>query len=224
MFVLIHGQTEAYSESPFLKSYLVVIAYVFFLELQNFGFYIEVFDHLLLIFVQNSRCGLLYLGFLLLWQSVTTKTNLGRNAFILPTLPYLCLSSKKSGQELTQGHNLRIGADAEPVDGCYLLTWLPLLSCRAEDHQPRAAPPTIGWVLPHQSLIMKRSHRLAHSPFYRGFYHFSLVTPVCVNARKLARTWSNLILYVDIQFSSSIHWKYSSPVRFLAFLSDSRWL
>jgi hypothetical protein len=48
---------------------------------------------------------------------------------------------KKSGQELTQGRNLKAGADAEAMEGAaYCLAFpdlLSLLSYRTQDYQPR---------------------------------------------------------------------------------------
>ena len=60
-----------------------------------------------------------------------------------------------------------------PQKGAYQLasySLLSLLHYRTQDHQPRdgpahnrLAPPTMGWALPHQSLIKKMPCRLAYS-------------------------------------------------------------
>ena len=69
-------------------------------------------------------------------------------------------SLKELGQELTQGRNLEVGADAEAMEGAAY--WLAphglfsLLSYRTQDHQPRGGTTHQGLCsLPHQSLIKK---------------------------------------------------------------------
>ena len=76
---------------------------------------------------------------------------------------------RKSGQELKQGRNLEAGADAEAMEECCLLvcsSWLvqPAFFIEATTTSPGMAPPTMGWALPHQSLIKKMPYRLAHIP------------------------------------------------------------
>jgi len=46
-----------------------------------------------------------------------------------------------------RGQDLEAGADAEAMEGCCLLAHSPWLT--------KAAPPTVGWAVPHQSLIKK---------------------------------------------------------------------
>lgn len=56
-------------------------------------------------------------------------------------------------------NGVEAGAGAETVMGAaYRLATsdlLSLLSHRTQDNQPRMEPPTMGWVLPNQSLIRK---------------------------------------------------------------------
>ena len=62
---------------------------------------------------------------------------------------------RKSGQEVKQGRNLEVGADAEAMEGCCLLACLHgLFSLLIESTttSPGMAPPTMGWALSHQSL------------------------------------------------------------------------
>lgn len=40
--------------------------------------------------------------------------------------------------------------------------FLSLHSYTTQDHFSRSAPPTVNWALPHQLLIEKMPHRLAH--------------------------------------------------------------
>ena len=70
LLTLIHEEMESYSESPFLIPYFALIAYVFFLKLQHFGFHIEVLQF---IFILDAIDQLLLLGFLLPLQNTMTK-------------------------------------------------------------------------------------------------------------------------------------------------------
>ena len=77
------------------------------------------------------------------------------------------------GQELKQGGNLEAGADAAAMEGCCLL--LPMACSVCFLTEPRTAspeirPPTMGWALPHPSLIMKMPYRLAYSPSHGGIF------------------------------------------------------
>ena len=69
------------------------------------------------------------------------------------------LLRRKSGQELKQGRNLEAGADAETMEGAAY--WLVPMACSAYILiEPRTASPgmaqcTMGWALPHQSLIKR---------------------------------------------------------------------
>jgi hypothetical protein len=73
----------------------------------------------------------------------------------------------KSGQEFKQSRNLKTGAVTEA---------LLVHASRLVQHaflqnpgpQPEIASPTMGWALPHQSLIEKISYRLACSPIGSG--------------------------------------------------------
>jgi hypothetical protein len=65
--------------------------------------------------------------------------------------------NSNSNRNSSQGRNLEAGADGEAMEGAaYRLVphdLLSLLSSRTQDHQPRDAPPTMGWAFLHQSLI-----------------------------------------------------------------------
>ena len=67
-------------------------------------------------------------------------------------------------QELKQGRNLEAGADAEAIEECCLLACFPWLAqpvffpTELGSMNPGMVPPTIGWALPHQSLIKKISY------------------------------------------------------------------
>jgi hypothetical protein len=54
-----------------------------------------------------------------------TKKQLGRKGFIQLTLPHCCLSSKEVRAETQAGQDT--GADAEAMEGCYLLVHFPWL-------------------------------------------------------------------------------------------------
>jgi hypothetical protein len=45
----------------------------------------------------------------------------GKKGFIQLTLPHLCSSPKEVKTGTHQGRNLEAGADAEAMEGCYLL-------------------------------------------------------------------------------------------------------
>ena len=55
----------------------------------------------------------------------------------------------------SQGRNLEAGADAETMEGCCLLTCSASSLREPRTTSPEMDPPTMGWVLPHQSLINK---------------------------------------------------------------------
>lgn len=60
-------------------------------------------------------------------------------SFLWLTLSHCSLSSKKIRVGTQAGRNLKVGADAESTEGCYLLllacsSWHP---CRNQDYQPR---------------------------------------------------------------------------------------
>jgi hypothetical protein len=44
-----------------------------------------------------------------------------------------------------------------------LIGFLSLYSYRTQDYQSGSAPPTMGWALPHQSLVEQMSYRFAYS-------------------------------------------------------------
>jgi len=80
---------------------------------------------------------------------------------------------RKSGQEFTQGRNSEAGADAEAMEGCYLLAspgLLILLSYRTQDYQPSYQ----GWSHPQWpshpwSLIEKMSYsQISWRHFLKG--------------------------------------------------------
>jgi hypothetical protein len=59
-------------------------------------------------------------------QNIMTKNKLGRKGFIQLTLPY-CYSLPKEVRIRTQASQVA-GADAEAMEGCYLLAFLFLFS------------------------------------------------------------------------------------------------
>jgi hypothetical protein len=73
----------------------------------------------------------------------------------------LCSSSlKEVGTGIQTDRNLEAGASEETLEGCCLLAFfiITCLVCFLIDPRatsPGVAPPTIGWVLPHQSLRKK---------------------------------------------------------------------
>ena len=71
-------------------------------------------------------------------QTSWPRSKLGRKGFIRLTLPYCCSSLKEVRTGTQAGQEA--GADAEAMEGCYLLAcfpWLVQLSYRARDYQPR---------------------------------------------------------------------------------------
>jgi hypothetical protein len=77
--------------------------------------------------------------------------------------------SRKSGQEIKQGENLKTRADAETIEGWFFL--LSLLSYRTQDHLPRDDT-TLDGLGPLTSLIKKMFYRLAYIPFLSYFSLF----------------------------------------------------
>jgi hypothetical protein len=76
-----------------------------------------------------------------------TKKQLGRKGFVQLTLPYCCSSPKEVRTGTQAGQEA--GADAEAMEGCYLLacfSWLAspgllsLLSYGTQDYKPRDGP------------------------------------------------------------------------------------
>jgi hypothetical protein len=57
-----------------------------------------------------------------------TQSKLGRKEFISLYFHITVNRWRKSGQELKQGSNLEAGADAEAMEGCYLLACSPWLA------------------------------------------------------------------------------------------------
>ena len=70
---------------------------------------------------------------------------------------------RKSGQELKQARNLEAEADTEAMEGCCLLACSALLSYRTLNHKHRGGTTTMGWALPHKSLIKKILSRFAYN-------------------------------------------------------------
>jgi hypothetical protein len=78
-------------------------------------------------------------------QNIMTK-KLGRKGFIQLILPHYCSSPK----EVRTGTYLGAGADAEAMEGCYLLACFPSivqLAFEPRTTSPGMAPPTMGWAL-----------------------------------------------------------------------------
>jgi hypothetical protein len=99
------------------------------------------------------------LGFPFL-HNIMIKKQVGRKGFILLTLPHCCWSPKEVRTGTQAGQEA--GADAEAMEGCYLLALassilISLFSYRTKDYQPRE------WhhpqcALPPWSLIEKMPH------------------------------------------------------------------
>ena len=92
--------------------------------------------------------------------SVTVKRHhdqnkLGRKRFIWRILPQQCPPLKEIRTETHWGWNLEAGADAEAMEGLFLI--------EPRTTSPGIAPPPVGWALPRQSLIKKMPYRLAYS-------------------------------------------------------------
>jgi hypothetical protein len=69
------------------------------------------------------------------------KKQLRRKGLIQLTLPYCCSSPKEVRTGIPAGQEA--GADAEAMEGCYLLAspgFLSLLSYITQDYQPRDGP------------------------------------------------------------------------------------
>ena len=62
---------------------------------------------------------------------------------------------RKSEQELKQGRNQEAGANAVAMEGCYLLACSTCFLVELRTTSSGMAPPTMGCVFPHQSLIKK---------------------------------------------------------------------
>ena len=62
---------------------------------------------------------------------------------------------RKSGQKLTQSRSLETGADVEAMEGYCLLACSACFLIEPRTTSLGMAPPTMGWALPHQSLIKK---------------------------------------------------------------------
>jgi hypothetical protein len=81
-----------------------------------------------------------------------TKKQVGeREEFIQLTLPHCCSSPKKVRTGTQTGQEA--GADAEAMEGCYLLACFPWLAQLALIIEPETislgmAPPTMGWAPP----------------------------------------------------------------------------
>jgi len=60
-------------------------------------------------------------------QSIMTKKQLGRKGFIQLTLPHCCSSPKEVRTGTQAGQET--GADAEAMEGCYLLACYAHLKC-----------------------------------------------------------------------------------------------
>lgn len=108
----------------------------------------------------------------------------GRKVLVQLTLPHHCSSLKEVRR---QGRILEAGANAKAVEGAaYWLVLHGLLSLPSYTRitHPGMAPPAMGWVLPHQSLVRKCSTALPTPWSYRGTASTeapsSLMTPVCV--------------------------------------------
>jgi hypothetical protein len=74
--------------------------------------------------------------------NIMTKKQLGRKGFIQLTIPYCCLSPRKSGLELKQVRKQEL-MQRPWRDVLYWLAspdLLSLLSYRTQDHQPRDGP------------------------------------------------------------------------------------
>jgi hypothetical protein len=57
-----------------------------------------------------------------------TKKQVGEERVYSASASTLVQHQRKSGQGLTQGRNLEAGADAEAMEGCYLLACFPWLA------------------------------------------------------------------------------------------------
>jgi hypothetical protein len=67
---------------------------------------------------------------------------LGRKGFNQLTLPHCCSSPKKVGTETEAGQEA--GADAEAMEGCYLLACSACILIELKTTSPGMAPPTMG--------------------------------------------------------------------------------
>jgi hypothetical protein len=84
------------------------------------------------------------------------------------TFILLFYHQRKSGQELKQGRNTKAGSDAEAMEECCLLA-CSYSVCFLIEHKTTSlgmAPTTVGWVLPHQSLIKKMLYWLAYNMIF----------------------------------------------------------
>lgn len=90
-------------------------------------------------------------------------------------------------RELIQGRNLKAGVGAEGLEGCCLMACSARLLVEPRTMSPRVSAPTVGWALPHQSLIKKMPYRLAYSPVIRGVFSIeALSSPMTLTCVKLA--------------------------------------
>lgn len=88
-------------------------------------------------------------------KNTVTKSNLKEESvYFIVNLPTTGHQWKKPKKELKQGRNWKGGAEAQTVEECSLLAFsqaqTQLFLKPPRTTWPRAAPPIVGWAVPHQ--------------------------------------------------------------------------
>ena len=149
-----------------------------------------------------------------------TKATCGGKGFFSSYFHITVHHRRKSEQKLQQSRNLEAGADAEATEECCLLACSPMAcsTCfiiKLGTTSPGVAPPTMGWALPHQSLIKKMPHRLAYSPIlWRCFLSWASFlldgSSLCQVDIKLPSTIDPLVTWHTITFKPQTFLYYAS--------------
>lgn len=140
----------------------------------------------------------------------------GRALFIWLMLPQNCLSWWKSRRELKQGRILEARADAETMEGCYLLACFSWLAQMAFLQKPGPSAP--GWshaqwtVLLNQLLIKKILYKLAYSLIiWKHFVNWGSFLSddfrLCQVDRKLANTATQGRNQISWRWSYRLHYE-----------------
>jgi hypothetical protein len=126
-----------------------------------------------------------------------TRRKLGRKGFSQLTFPHCTASLREVRTGTLQSRNLEAGADARPwrgdADWLAQYALLALFSYRS----PGITPPTIGWVLLHQSLIQKM-------PFQAVVAHTFNPSNLGGRGRQISEFKASLVYRVSSKISKTI--------------------
>lgn len=101
-----------------------------------------------------------------------TKSQLGRKGLFDLHFQIPIHHWRKPGQELKKGRELEVGADAEATDRVLLTALLLPVACSTNflieprTSSPGMAPPRVGFILSHQSLIKKQLTAGSHGSIF----------------------------------------------------------